>query len=200
MFKKVITGIGMAVVLILTILIIMTFHGRDVRETELENSLSNSMESAMKTLNDKHNYTPESNEEFAASFVQAFLEEIDSTNISVDIDITDIDYQKGLLKAEVSAKYKHPIGTTGTVSAEKTMILEKYKTEEEATYYSVEFLDSDGTIVKTYRIMSGGEIMIPYINDNTLKYWQNTDDSEDKVSSGDIYTVLSDKTYMAVKK
>lgn len=197
MLKKVITGTGIAVMLIFTILIVMTFHGRDVRETELETSLSTSMEAAMKTLNDKHGYAPESNEEFAASFIEAFLCEIESENINVNIDITDIDYEKGLLKAEVSAQYKHPIGTTGNVSVEKTMIMEKYRIDEDPVYCEIQFLDADGSIIKTYKVEEGSQILTPDISGADFKNWENTEDGT-TLEGGVLYTLEADEIYMAV--
>lgn len=103
-----------------------TIHGRNVRQIEVDNALNTSMKSAMEVLLVEEG-GPKTQKEWEYMFIQSLAVQIESdSELTVHIG-ADSDMEKGILTAEAILTFRHPIGTTGTVSTGiRTIILEEY--------------------------------------------------------------------------
>mgnify|MGYP001027610839 CR=1 FL=1 len=123
--KNVFLGFGITICAIISIVIVMTLCGTNMRQNELNRAVDIALQDTVESQFDSKTYSVSSNEEFIADFIEALLVQINS-DCTVKINILDVDYQKGLLSVEVIEKYKHPIGTEGEVSVKRTVIMEQY--------------------------------------------------------------------------
>jgi len=123
--KNVFLGFGITICTIISIVIVMTLCGTNMRQNELNRAVDIALQDTVENQFDSKTYSVSSNEEFIADFIEALLVQINS-DCTVKINILDVDYQKGLLSVEVIEKYKHPIGTEGEVSVKRTVIMEQY--------------------------------------------------------------------------
>jgi hypothetical protein len=123
--KNVFLGFGITICAIISIVIVMTLCGTNMRQNELNRAVDIALQDTVENQFDSKTYSVSSNEEFIADFIEALLVQINS-DCTVKINILDVDYQKGILSVEVIEKYKHPIGTEGEVSVKRTVIMEQY--------------------------------------------------------------------------
>ena len=123
--KNVFLGFGITICAIISIVIVMTLCGTNMRQNELNRAVDIALLDTVENQFDSKTYSVSSNDEFIADFIEALLVQINS-DCTVKINILDVDYQKGLLSVEVIEKYKHPIGTEGEVSVKRTVIMEQY--------------------------------------------------------------------------
>lgn len=177
--KNIIIGIGSVILICSMIVLIYTQAGRSSRQTELENSLTSAMETAMNLLAERRDYAPKSDEEFVADFMEAFLTEIKSYS-DVEVNILDVDYKKGLLSVEAVIKYTHPNGKEGAVSAKRTMILEDYKKELEKESYTIDFT-VNGKLYKSFTLKEDSTLpnfKMPEDNGKVFKGWKDIESGE----------------------
>lgn len=123
--KNVFLGFGTTICAIISIVIVMTLCGTNMRQNELNRAVDSALQDTVENQFDSKTYSVSSNDEFIADFMEALLVQINS-NCSIKVNVLDVDYQKGLLSVEVIEKYKHPIGTEGQVSVKRTVIMEQY--------------------------------------------------------------------------
>lgn len=123
--KNVFLGFGITICAIISIVIIMTLCGTNMRQNELNRAVDSALQDTVENQFDIKSYSMSSNDEFIADFMEALLVQINS-DCSIKVNVLDVDYQKGLLSVEVIEKYKHPIGTEGQVSVKRTVIMEQY--------------------------------------------------------------------------
>ena len=123
--KNVFLGFGITICSIISIVIVMTLCGTNMRQNELNRAVDSAVQDTVENQFDNKTYSVSSNDEFIADFIEALLVQINS-DCSVKVNVLDADYQKGLLSVEVIEKYKHPIGTDGQVSVKRTVIMEQY--------------------------------------------------------------------------
>ena len=123
--KSVFLGFGITVCSIISIVIVMTLCGTNMRQNELNRAVDSAIKDTVENQFDDTTYSVNSNDEFVADFMEALLVQINS-DCSVVVNVLDVDYQKGLLSVEVIEKYIHPIGTEGNVSVKRTVIMEQY--------------------------------------------------------------------------
>lgn len=123
MRKVWITVLSMIIILVF-IITYYTLHGRQIRQTELNNAVVFSMERAMEQLLLKEGM-PETEEEWIQMFLQSLAVQIDS-NSELTVRILEADMDKGLLSVEAILTFFHPLGKTGSVSCYRTVILENY--------------------------------------------------------------------------
>ena len=154
--KNTIIGIGTTIFFAVIVLVLFIQVGKSHRQTELENGLTTGMESAMKMLSEDTAYAPQSNEEFVADFLQAFLLAIDSSS-DVTVNVLDADYQKGLLSVEAVMSYTYPNGNVGSVSSRKTLILEHFGDSDSENMCTVNFM-VDGELYESFTVKRGSAI------------------------------------------
>lgn len=126
--KKALYGVFGIVVILIFILIWFTIDGRAIRQTELDNALTISMENAMDMLLLDEG-RPLNEEEWISMFLESLVVQIESSSDLI-LTIVDCDMEKGLLSVEATLGYTHIIGTRGNVSAFRTVILEQYILDE----------------------------------------------------------------------
>lgn len=195
--KNIIMGICSCALLGILILTGYTLHGRGIRQEELENALSAGMENAMERVKQSGMYAPESNEELVALFMQSFLLQIDS-NSQVTVSILDADYEKGLLSAEATLTYRHPVGTTGTVSVRRTVLVEEVPGEGMGESCQIEYL-VNGSCYKRYQVKRGSVLIPPQnpsMEGKTFAGWKELDGEQFISMQG--MAVEKDSTYVAV--
>lgn len=123
--KNVFLGFGITICAIISIVIVMTLFGTNMRQNELNRAVDSALQDTVENQFDSKTYSVSSNDEFIADFVEALLVQVNS-DCTVKVNVLDVDYLKGLLSVEVIEKYKHPIGTEGQVSVKRTVIMEQY--------------------------------------------------------------------------
>ena len=124
--KKMIVAFVSCIIIVILIMTGFTIHGRNVRQIEVDNALNTSMKSAMEVLLVEEG-GPKTQKEWEYMFIQSLAVQIESdSELTVHIG-ADSDMEKGILTAEAILTFRHPIGTTGTVSTGiRTIILEEY--------------------------------------------------------------------------
>jgi len=123
--KSVFLGFGITICSIISIVIVITLCGTNMRQNELNRAVDSAIKDTVENQFDDTTYSVNSNDEFVADFMETLLMQINS-DCSVVVNVLDVDYQKGLLSVEVIEKYIHPIGTEGNVSVKRTVIMEQY--------------------------------------------------------------------------
>lgn len=122
--KNMLIAFYAAVIGILIILIGFTIHGRNTRQVELDNALKSSLEDAMTVLMYEEG-RPKTEDEWKASFLQSLAVQINSDS-ELKVIMLEADMEKGLLSVEAVLTWNHPIGTKGSVSSVRTVLLEEY--------------------------------------------------------------------------
>ncbi len=123
--KNVFLGFGITICAIISIAIVMTLCGTNMRQNELNRAVDSALQDTVENQFDSKTYSVSSNDEFIADFMEALLVQVNS-DCSIKVNVLDVDYQKGLLAVEVIEKYNHPIGTEGQVSVKRIVIMEQY--------------------------------------------------------------------------
>lgn len=126
--KKMIVAAISCIVIVAIIMTGFTVHGRNLRQTELNNAMHASMKQAMEILLTEE--PPSNQDEWEQMFVQSLAVQIQSeSELTIHIG-EDSDMEKGILTAEAILRFRHPIGTEGVVSTGiQTVILEEYTAE-----------------------------------------------------------------------
>lgn len=193
--KKAIIAICSVVSLLSIVLILFTVQGRNIRQTELDNAVTSSLEKAMAMLKEDDAYKPTTDDELVALFMQSLVVQIDSSS-NLEVDILEVDVEKGLLSVEATLKYLHPIGTQGTVACQKTIILEQFDVEPEDNMVNVYFI-SEGTLYKSYEVPKGSVCPVPVDPSGSGSFlgWKyvGTDDSAIISDLGSL--VINEDTY-----
>lgn len=192
--KKIVMGICSLVLILILVMAAYTMYGRSVRRTELDNALSSGMQKAMQMLNAEE-YAPRSNEEFTALFLEAFFVSLESSS-DVTVHILDADFEKGMLSAEAVLTYKHPIGTTGKVAAQRTIIREEYAKDGGEESFVIQYI-ADGELYKKYVLKKGTPLIVPAEPQNgAFLGWRKLE--EDDVLLPESLLADRDYTFMAV--
>lgn len=154
------TGIFLTILvgLIICVAIVFSFADRSNRKTEAENGLRNAIENAVENLSDsKKDYTVANADEYVADFIEQLLLELDS-NSDVSIEILEADYQRNLLSVEVTETFTYINGKTGTVTCEKTIIMDQPVPDESLLYTISYYLTEESgedALYKEYQVSEG---------------------------------------------
>lgn len=170
--KKIVVFIGGFTIFILVMLIIYTNQGRNIRQIELNEATTSSLEKVMQMMTAEPDFRPSNNEEMMALFLETFLVQI-SSNSTAEVNFLVVDAEKGLMSVECILEYVHPIGTDGRVSCVKTVMLEQYNTVDIPEKYNVQFL-IDGELYKMYTLVENSAIPNPgnpVVDGKTFKGW-----------------------------
>lgn len=181
--RKVMFGLSLSVIVVITILIVISMDSRSIRTQEIENGLSQAMESSVNSLLLKDSYSITDRDKFIADLLQSLLLQIDSDS-DITVNILNCDIDKGIITVEATENYYYPNGNIGTVSSIKTVILEQPHTvaaQVEAEMYTIVFLlqDNEGNIeiYKEYRLEKNTNIIIPpnpTMEGKTFKHWKTS--------------------------
>lgn len=107
---------------ILTLLILMTMHGRLDRRMELESNLSSIVEEIVEDMVLNSYYEGQSTDVVKEDLHQMLSKAIDAP-ADIVIDIHACDMEKGILSVRVTLSYMHPNESMGAIVCEKCVIL-----------------------------------------------------------------------------
>lgn len=191
----------------LTIAIVLSNHGRNVRISEMNDSLSSAVEQSLDNVMSKHDYDISDKEQFVADFTESLLLQIDSKS-KITVNVIKADTEKGLLSLEIVEEFTYPNGKIGSVSYNKTAIFDTKdnpngKKEEheyhEVTLYVKPNPNDDYQEYKKYTLASDETLTIKqspsYANAKFL-YWE--DENGNKVQSLEDKTMEQDLNLYAV--
>lgn len=199
--KQLIFGLVSMMILTFLLIIFMTVHGRNLRQSEAEHALAEAVDSAVSGLMEGGGYTVETKEEFTAEFLQILLGQLSSTS-DVRVSVLEADEKLGTLSVEITETYQHPNGQTGTVSQVRTVIFEQER-EDERVYHTVSFYTEEDALYKAYRLPKEAVCPIPVPpkkDGKTFRYWRFTEGGTGTAGTGDSFSVTGDSRLFAVFK
>lgn len=153
--RNIILEFGITICSIISIVIIMTLCGTNMRQNELNRAIDSALIDTVENQFDETTYSVNSNAEFTADFMEALLVQINSDS-TVVVNILEVDYQKGLLSVEVIEKYRHPIGTQGQIFAKRTVIMEQFSIPTSSSVVSKASGDNSKAFIDT---ITAGEVL-----------------------------------------
>lgn len=190
--KHIIYAVSTVILMIIVFATVITVSGRGERNTEMADNLATVMEQTVDNLmSNNKQYEITSYNDFVSDFLENLSVTLD-TDSDITVNVLSADQVKGILSIEVIETYKHPNGEIGTVSCNKTVILESYEEDTKSTYqitYKV-----NGDVYKEYDIQQDKPLIepkSPTIDGKTFQYWVNEEDS----IKADISAMKADKAY-----
>ena len=142
--KNILIGFFCLMFLILCGLGVSMSSGKQIRQNELDSTLSSAMEDALVMLKDSDLYETENTKQLIADAIQNSLVQTDSKS-DYSITIYTADKARGVLDVEVTEHYKQPF-KAGKVTIRKTALLEEYDFDDEEMEYVVTFSESEKVI------------------------------------------------------
>ncbi|HAT88693.1 MAG TPA: hypothetical protein DCS73_02845 [Roseburia sp.] len=141
-------------------LTIMAVSGRMNRSMELKSNLPSAAEgTAENLLTKKYDVTDKA--QLEADFLETLADTLDSDS-DIRLKVNAADTAKQLLSVSVKEEFKHPNGKDGTVSYDRTVIVNKLKEEEpEICQVSYYLFNTDTDDYKCYEVLTGDVIPIP---------------------------------------
>lgn len=124
--KSTIIGAVVALMTVFTFAIILTMQFNSNLDNDTLETIDDSIYTTQLVLFDQSEEI-DSNEVYIRKFrehLQTQLKEKKDGNIKYSVDIYGVDYEKGLMDAEVTARYKNLIGQERQVKSRRTMIIE----------------------------------------------------------------------------
>lgn len=178
--RNIVIGLIFLLIIVFSVGVVVTVSGRNIRNQEVSDALDTAVEGVINNLSDKA-YTIENSDEFVADMISALLLQIESDS-EIEVKVLDKNLKTGLLSIEITEKYKHINGNTGSVSAYKTVILEKKESENEMTdteTATIEFYLPGDIMYKKYTVEKGSEVhaptVLPDIDGKVFECWTMND-------------------------
>ena len=155
--KQAMWGIGVLAIIVLGLVALITNHGRDIRESEMEKSLSAAVDAAVEQMSMEGKYTIADDKELIADFSSLLVEQLNVSgtkeqmdrdgntvsaanpdkNLALTVDIAGVDAKHGLLSVHVTEEFTHPNGKIGKIETTGTIVLEQ---EEGRKVYEISYL------------------------------------------------------------
>ena len=141
-------------------LTIMAVSGRMNRSMELKSNLPSAAEgTAENLLTKKYDVTDKA--QLEADFLETLADTLDSDS-DIRLKVNAADTAKQLLSVSVKEEFKHPNGKAGTVSYDRTVIVNKLKEEKpEICQVSYYLSSTDTDDYKCYEVLTGDVIPVP---------------------------------------
>lgn len=159
--KNVILIFTYVVIGALTLGIIVSSMGREVRNVELQSNLSNAVEESLANAMEEKNYTIADQNEFLADVTENITEVLD-TNSTVDVKVMKADLNKGLLSLRVVESFNYVNGKTGSVKCDRTVVFDKREQDAEDKYDVYYYISADDDRpYKRYTLLKGETILVP---------------------------------------
>lgn len=165
--------------MIASVLIMFVIYGQTTRQNELQDTLSTAVEQSLENMKFKKNYTINNTDEFIADFVQSLTLSIESDS-DIEVNVLNVDTDKGLFDVEVKEKFRYPNKKKGTITCRKTIVLDEYQRDKD-TYHFVKFVtqkeykSNDFVEFKTYSVSDKSIVIFPQeeptIKDHKFKGW-----------------------------
>lgn len=178
--KNVIMIIISAIVGGLMLLMGMTICGRTNRSMEVTGSLSASVEKTIDNLALEKKYDISDMNEYVADMVQSLSDALDA-DAEVSVEVTGMDKEKRILGLKITVTYRHPNGNIGTLTYDKTVVLDGKEAEAPAEAYTVSFYLSKEDMLsgencyKSSQVLSGDVATVPALPSGTTG-WKDAND------------------------
>ena len=141
-------------------LTIMAVSGRMNRSMELKSNLPSAAEETVENLLTKK-YDVVDKAQLEADFLETLADTLDSDS-DIRLKVNAADTAKQFLSVSVKEEFKHPNGKDGTVSYDRTVIVNKLKEEEpEICQVSYYLSNTDTDYYKCYEVLTGDVIPVP---------------------------------------
>ena len=156
-------------------LTIMAVSGRMNRSMELKSNLPSAAEETAENLLAKK-YDVADKSQLEADFLETLAYAIDSDS-DIRLKVNAADKEKQLLSVSVTEEFKHPNGKPGTVSYDRTAVVNKLQKEVLETYQVSYYLtNTDTECYKCYTVHADDMVPVP----------------KDPVAEGKIFTGWAD--------
>lgn len=177
-------------------LTIMAVSGRMNRSMELKSNLpSAAEETAENLLTKKYNIADKN--QLEADFLETLAYAIDSDS-NIRLKVNAADKEKQLLSVSVTEEFKHPNGKPGTVSYDRTAVVNKLQEEALETYQVSYYLtNTDTECYKCYTVHADDMVPVPkdpVVEGKTFTGWA---DAEGNALDQNM-TMTQDASYYAV--
>ena len=141
-------------------LTIMAVSGRMNRSMELKSNLPSAAEETAENLLAKK-YDVADKSQLEADFLETLAYAIDSDS-DIRLKVNAADKEKQLLSVSVTEEFKHPNGKPGTVSYDRTAVVNKLQEEVLETYQvSYYLMNTDTDCYKCYTVHADDMIPVP---------------------------------------
>lgn len=179
-------GAGIAIIVIVSA-ILLSVMGRSARSHELNLAVARAVKNTVQTGYERaceEGNNESLTEEMTAYLGQAVLQSVHS-EASVEIDILEMDPEKGIVSARVTEEFTYPNGKSGRVSVVKTAIADRQELKETQNctirYYVGDWL------YKEYSIFKGDAVIVPKepsVSGKQFKGWVSKSDHTEKPDAG----------------
>lgn len=180
--KNVIIVIVSSIMGVLMLLMGMIIHGRTNRSMELTGNLSTAVETTVSNAALEKKYDISSINEYLADIVQGTAEALDAEG-KVQAEVTGIDKERGIIGIRITETYEHPNGSTGTLTYEKTVVLDGKKeailpdSHTVSFYLSKEDMLAGANCYKRSVVLTGDSIQAPAVPaGGTYHGWKDIND------------------------
>lgn len=141
-------------------LTIMAVSGRMNRSMELKSNLPSAAEETAENLLAKK-YDVADKNQLEADFLETLAYAIDSDS-NIRLKVNAADKEKQLLSVSVTEEFKHPNGKPGTVSYDRTAVVNKLQEEVLETYQVSYYLtNTDTECYKCYTVHTDDMVPVP---------------------------------------
>lgn len=141
-------------------LTIMAVSGRMNRSMELKSNLPSAAEETAENLLAKK-YDVVDKNQLEADFLETLAYAIDSDS-NIRLKVNAADKEKQLLSVSVTEEFKHPNGKPGTVSYDRTAVVNKLQEEVLETYQvSYYLMNTDTECYKCYTVHADDMVPVP---------------------------------------
>ena len=177
-------------------LTIMAVSGRMNRSMELKSNLPSAAEETAENLLAKK-YDVADKSQLEADFLETLAYAIDSDS-DIRLKVNAADKEKQLLSISVTEEFKHPNGKPGTVSYDRTAVVNKLQEEVLETYQvSYYLMNTDTDCYKCYTVHADDMIPVPKDPVAEGKTFTGWADAEGNALDQNI-TMTQDAAYYAV--
>ena len=177
-------------------LTIMAVSGRMNRSMELKSNLPSAAEETAENLLTKK-YDIADKNQLEADFLETLAYAIDSDS-NIRLKVNAADKEKQLLSVSVTEEFKHPNGKPGTVSYDRTAVVNKLQEEVLETYQVSYYLtNTDTECYKCYTVHADDMVPVPkdpVVEGKTFTGWA---DAEGNALDQNM-TMTQDAAYYAV--
>ena len=177
-------------------LTIMAVSGRMNRSMELKSNLPSAAEETAENLLTKK-YDIADRNQLEADFLETLAYAIDSDS-NIRLKVNAADKEKQLLSVSVTEEFKHPNGKPGTVSYDRTAVVNKLQEEALETYQVSYYLtNTDTECYKCYTVHADDMVPVPkdpVVEGKTFTGWA---DAEGNALDQNM-TMTQDASYYAV--
>ena len=166
--KHIIFGVFATLVIILVLMGNITIEGSAMRNRDLKNALHSSLEQALRDSVSKENYSATDNELLLADALFLLTRQLNANDkgMSLEVDVVDVDAEKGLICVHATETYTGINGRPGKAEDSATVVLEREipKQRYDITYTLPEDIQKELLLpetVRSYCIEERSPIKIP---------------------------------------